>query len=53
VAKQRGTSRVERLGQDELHKGRRLGGGPLNKGVIQPAVSGHFVGVATCAVIGS
>ncbi len=53
MAKQRGTSRVERLGQDELHKGRRLGGGPLNKGVIQPAVSGHFVGVATCAVIGS
>jgi hypothetical protein len=48
-----GTSRVEHLGRDELHKGRRSGGGPLNKGVIQPTVSRHLVEVATCAVMGS
>jgi hypothetical protein len=44
---------VEHLGQDNLHKGRRLGGGTLNKGVIQPAVSKHLEEVATCEEIGS
>jgi hypothetical protein len=53
VAKPQGTNCVECPGQDQLHKGRRSGGEPLNKGVIQPAVSGHFAGVATYAVIGS
>ncbi len=35
VTKPRGTSRVEHLGQNELQKVRRSGGGPLNKGVIR------------------
>ncbi len=35
------------LGQDALIKGRRPGGRPLNKGVIQLLTSGDCVGVAT------
>ncbi len=34
MAKPQGTSHVERLGQNELNKVRRSGGGPLNLGVI-------------------
>jgi hypothetical protein len=44
VAKPLGTSRVAHLGQDVV--------AGLNKGVIQPAVTGHLAGVATCKVIG-
>jgi hypothetical protein len=53
VSQPKGKSRVERLGQGELHKGRRSGGRPLNKDIIQPAVSKHLVGVTTCTVIGT
>ncbi len=35
------------VGQDALNKGRRPGGGPLNKGVIQLSTNGDCVGVAT------